>query len=88
MTALADVDGIKISIQVCVWLCFPPLQSQATLKHKSITLALRLLYTLVTYSDVKIFPTTHSQVSLNTSCIVNLFNPIELWSIAMPYDGQ
>ena len=31
---------------------------------------------------------THSQASLNTSCIVNLFNPIELWSIAMPSDGQ
>ena len=31
---------------------------------------------------------THSQASLNTSCIVSLFNPIELWSIAMPCDGQ
>ena len=31
---------------------------------------------------------THSQTSLNTSCIVNLFYPIELWSIAMPCGGQ
>ena len=32
--------------------------------------------------------TTHSQASMNTSFIVNLFNPIELWSIAMSCDGQ
>ena len=25
MTGLADVDGFKISIQVCVWPRFPPL---------------------------------------------------------------
>ena len=31
---------------------------------------------------------THSQASLSTSCIVHLFNPIELWSIAMHYGGQ
>ena len=30
----------------------------------------------------------HSQASLNTACIVNLFNRIELWSIAMPCGGQ
>ena len=30
----------------------------------------------------------HSQASLSTSCIVNLFNPIELCSIAMHYGGQ
>ena len=44
--------------------------------------------TLVTYCDAKNLVTTHSQTSLNTSCIVSLFNPIELWSIAMPCDGQ
>ena len=32
--------------------------------------------------------TTHSQASLNTRCIVNLFNPIELWSIVMSCGGQ
>ena len=32
--------------------------------------------------------TTQSQASLNTSCIVNLFNPIELWSIAMHCEYQ
>ena len=32
--------------------------------------------------------TTHSQASLNTSCIVHLFYPIELWSIAIPCGGQ
>ena len=30
----------------------------------------------------------HSQASLNTGCRVNLFNPIELWSIAMPCGGK
>ena len=32
--------------------------------------------------------TTQSQASLITSCIVNLFNTIELLSIAMPCGGQ
>ena len=27
--------------------------------------------------------TTQIQVSLNTICVANLFNPIELWSIVM-----
>ena len=31
---------------------------------------------------------THSQASLHTSYIVNFFNPIELWLIAMHYGGQ
>ena len=30
---------------------------------------------------------TQSYASLTTSCIVTLFNPIELWSIAMHYGG-
>ena len=29
-----------------------------------------------------------NHASLNTSCIVSLFNPIELWSIAMHCGGQ
>ena len=36
----------------------------------------------------KILAKTRSQASLNTSCVVSLFNPIELWSIAMLCDVQ
>ena len=31
---------------------------------------------------------TDSQASLNNSCIINVFNPIELRSMAMHYAGQ
>ena len=36
----------------------------------------------------KILIQTQSRASLNTGCILNLFNPIELWSIAMHCGGQ
>ena len=37
MTGLADIDGFKNSIEVCVWLGFPPLDTDAHYKtlHKN-----------------------------------------------------
>ena len=52
MTGLADVDGFNISVQMCVWPCFPPLVSSGQpCQHLTKAYVFLVNFTFILFQD-------------------------------------